>query len=57
MLVASESSVVTWNLQRSWPEMCHAHTEPQMILGGSQKWNLWTVLQNMNSTFSETGEI
>lgn len=57
MLVASESSVVTWNLQRSWPEMCHAHTEPQMILGGSQKWNLWTVLQNMNSTFSETDEI
>lgn len=32
VLVASEVSVVTRNLYRSYPEMCHAHTEPQMIL-------------------------
>lgn len=57
MLVASESSVVTRNLQTSWPGMCHAHTEPQMILGGSQRWHLWTALQNMNSPFSERDEI
>lgn len=54
MLVALERSAMT----RQFAElparvMYHVHTQPQLMLKGSQEWHLWTVLQSMNSPLSK----
>lgn len=58
MLVALERSAVTRQLaELPARAMYHVHRQPQLMLKGSQKWHLWTALQNINSPFSKREKI
>lgn len=59
MLVALERSVVTRPFTKlpAGVMMYRVHAQPRLMLEGSQKWRLWTELQNIRSPLNKRDKI